>query len=77
MGKKAKEHRKKVEKRKRILQQEMKHFQKVQQKLMEKIISESQSTDSLIGSNLNQVTEGSVLTDGQVLNSTILNGPII
>ena len=72
MGKKAKEHRRKVEKRKRIQQQEMKRFQKIQQQLLEKIMSEQQSTDSLIGSNLNPT-----ITESQVVNSTILNGPLI
>jgi|688.fasta_scaffold188223_4 hypothetical protein len=81
MGKKAKEHRKKVEKRKRIMQQEMKHFQKVQIKMMEKLMSEQQGTDSLIGSALNSFPnfDGPIVTDtpSQVINSTILNGPQI
>jgi Mg-chelatase subunit ChlI len=81
MGKKAKEHKKKVEKRKRIMQQEMKHFQKVQQQLLEKIMSEQQSTQNVIGSALDQIPnlDGPMIsnTDNQILNSTILNGPQI
>jgi len=76
MGKKAKEHRKKVEKRNRIIAQERQTLQKSFMKMIEDAQSkmpngQSNVSDSTLGLPLN------IPTTEVIPNSTILNGPQI
>jgi hypothetical protein len=78
MGKKAKEHRKKVEKRKRIMEQEMRHFQKIQMQMFEKMMSERESSNTIIDTAHNTEQVPNVVdVPNTILSSTILNGPQI
>jgi hypothetical protein len=82
MGKKAKEHRKKVEKRNRMIEQERRRFEKVTQNLIERMKQETQSqSSSMFPSSFNLSNlEGPLMvppTQDITSNSTILNGPQI
>ena len=80
MGKKAKEHRKKVAKRNRIIAQEMKRYEKMSQELLNKMYSEQQSTDQAFQTSFNfPQLDGPLLipTTETISNSTILSGPKI
>lgn len=77
MGKKAKEHRKKVAKRNRIIQQERNRFEKMSREMLEKIYNEQ---NSLTQTNLNLPNlDGPLLVPQTqpMSNSTILSGPQI
>lgn len=78
MGKKAKEHRKKVAKRNRMIQQERNRFEKLANQMLNKMYAEQ--TGSQIQSSLNNISlEGPLLVPPTepIINSTILNGPQI
>jgi hypothetical protein len=79
MGKKAKEHRKKVAKRNRIIQQERKRFEKQAQEMFNKIYNEQMSTPSLDTSfNFPNLNGPLIVPPTEpIVNSTILNGPQI
>lgn len=76
MGKKAKEHRKKVLKRNRIIEQER---QRMQKNFM-RMIEDAQSKMPDVGSSVGNSTMGLPLTvpiTEPISNSTILSGPQI
>lgn len=75
MGKRAKEHRKKVEKRNRMIANERKRMEKVQKEFLDMIQEENRK------GMFNSPTMPLPTLDGQLtglaINSTILNGPQI
>lgn len=75
MGKRAKEHRKKVEKRNRMITNERKRMEKVQKEFLDMIQEENRK------GMFNSPTMPLPTLDGQLtglaINSTILNGPQI
>jgi hypothetical protein len=80
MGKKAKEHRKKVAKRNRIIQQERKRFEKQSQELFNQIYNEQMGSTKPLESSFNFPNMNGPLIVPQtepIINSTILNGPQI
>jgi len=80
MGKKAKEHRKKVAKRNRIIAQENKRFEKMSQEFLTKMYNEQQNAQKSTGISfdLPNVNGPLILPPTEpFINSTILNGPQI
>jgi len=81
MGKKAKEHRKKVEKRNRIIAQERQRFEKAQKELFETIKEENRrglfNNDPIL--QIPQLDSPILFPQGDAntANSTILSGPKI
>ncbi len=78
MGKKAKEHRKKVEKRNRIIAQERKRFEKAQKEMFD-IIREENSRGLFNNDPTLQIPQidSPILFPQSDSNSTILSGPKI
>ena len=79
MGKKAKEHRKKVAKRNRLIQEERRRFEKMSQELMNKMYEQQNSVQPLESSFNFPNMNGPLLVPQTepIINSTILNGPQI
>jgi hypothetical protein len=78
MGKKAKEHRKKVAKRNRIIAQERKRFEKMSQELLTKMYEQSNNQSTQPTFNLpNMDGPLFVPTTEPIINSTVQSGPII
>ena len=76
MGKKAKEHRKKVEKRNRIILQERNRMQKNFLKMLEEAQNKFPEIDTNIGNSTLGLPLNVPITE-PIPNSTILNGPQI
>jgi hypothetical protein len=80
MGKKAKEHRKKVAKRNRIIAQERKRFEKMSQEFLTKMYNEQQSNQQSTGISFDLPNFNGPLVlppTESISNSTILHGPQI
>lgn len=78
MGKKAKEHRKKVAKRNRIIAQERKRFEKMSQEFLTKMYNEQQANQHSTGISFDLPNvNGSLVVPPteSIANSTILHGP--
>jgi hypothetical protein len=79
MGKKAKEHRKKVAKRNRLIQEERRRFEKMSQELLNKMYDQQNNTQPLENSFNFPNMNGPLLVPQTelIINSTILSGPQI
>ncbi len=79
MGKKAKEHRKKVAKRNNLIAQERKRFEKMQKEMLMKLIEEEKQkglfNNPVSTSNLDLPTIGLPITEGPSLG--LNTGPVL